>query len=417
MDKKVLSLAVAGIIAAPFAACAGEDSTLQAGKDSRSGNGPGSSLQLFGAANVEYSFSNSRGQLGSATGAPAGQLVPIDMLQTPDSELGFKGEEALGGGVSAWFQCASTMDVRGSGTGTAAGFCTRNSAVGIKGTFGNLYVGNWDTPLKKTAPEARIVNSIGIWGASFLLFGNATSTNDNAQPTTWARRQNNSIFYDTPVWRGVQVFTAMSTPSTAASATTTLSGSKPRLYSIAANYINGPLLVTAGYEIHKDFKPGAPVNGNYSGTDNGYQIGAHYRFGPVKAGVIYTKQKMNMGSGTSGQVSAWGVAGQWELGGPHAIRAGYDRANSTAGNFVAGPGSTLLPQSDNRVFNGGLGNTGGSLSQIQYVFHASKRTEVTAGIAVLHNDSNARYSLGGYTSAPAAGQDQRAIAIGMRQVF
>jgi predicted porin len=28
------------------------------------------------------------------------------------------------------------------------GFCGRNSAIGMKGTFGNLHFGRWDTPFK-----------------------------------------------------------------------------------------------------------------------------------------------------------------------------------------------------------------------------------------------------------------------------
>ena len=412
MDKKAISLIVSAMFAIPLAAWSEDDAAPIAVPKG------GSSLQIFGRAYVEYSFGSNRGQLGSAAGAPAGELVSLDLLQAPDNEVGFRGQETLGSGISAWFQCASTMDLRGAGTGAgAAGFCSRNSAIGIKGAFGNAYAGNWDTPLKKTAGAVRIVNSTGIWGASLILFGNSATTNDNAQPTTWSRRQNNSIFYDTPVWNGIQVFTAMSTPSTSVGVTSNQSGGKPRLYSIAANYSNGPILVTAGYEVHQNFKPGQPVNGNYSGTDTGYQLGARYEIGPARIGVIYTKQKLDTGAGTDANVSAWGIGSEWTVSGPHALRAGYHRANSTTGNFVAGPGATLLPQSDNRVFNGGRGDTGGSLWQISYVYAASKRTELTAGYVAVRNNANARYFLSGYSAAPASGQNQSAFAMSIKNTF
>ena len=59
--------------------------------------------------------------------------------QNPNSYLGFRGEEKLGGGMSAWFQCEITMDYRGTGnsaiTNAQSGgtLCTRNSAIGLKG--------------------------------------------------------------------------------------------------------------------------------------------------------------------------------------------------------------------------------------------------------------------------------------------
>ena len=339
------------------------------------------------------------------------------MLQTPDNEIGIKGEENLGGGYSAWFQCASTADIRGAGTGAGnQGFCSRNSALGIKGAFGNVYAGNWDTPWKRSTPAVRIVNSTGVFGASPILFGNSQTLNDNASPTVWYRRQNNSITYDTPMWNGLQAYTMVTASSSAISATTNLSGAKPRLYSVAVNYTNGPLLITGAYERHLNFKAGAPVNGNYGGTDTGYMLGARYLFGPVKAGVIYTKQNMDMGAGTDGSVSAWGIAGEWMVSGPHGIRAGYDRANSTTGSFVAGPGATLLPAS-NRVFNGGAGSTGGALWQVSYVFVASKRTELDAGYVEMRNDVNARYSLSGLQVPAAGGHNQGAVAVSMKHLF
>ena len=95
MNKKVMALAVAGAFAAPTAAMA-----------------QASNVQIFGTMYVEYAYAH-QGQIRSATG---GDLVNIDILQTPGSEVGFKGEEALGGGTAVWFQCVSTAEIRGAGT-------------------------------------------------------------------------------------------------------------------------------------------------------------------------------------------------------------------------------------------------------------------------------------------------------------
>ena len=118
MNKKLMTLAVAGAFAAPAAAFA-----------------QASNVQIFGTMYMEYAY----GKQGVGSPAPAAgatnDQINVDILQSPGSEIGIKCEEALGGGMSAWFQCASTADIRGSST---AGFCSRNSAVGVKGGFGNI---------------------------------------------------------------------------------------------------------------------------------------------------------------------------------------------------------------------------------------------------------------------------------------
>src|SRR3954464_12493252 len=119
-----------------------------------------SAVQIFGTIYVEYTVHANQGD------APGGvDRTGADFLQTPGSEIGFKGEEKLGGGLSAWFQCASTADPRGQ---SQNGWCSRNSALGLKGGFGNVFIGNWDTPFKRTiSPWTVGGNDTGIWGTAF----------------------------------------------------------------------------------------------------------------------------------------------------------------------------------------------------------------------------------------------------------
>ena len=109
MKKKLIALAVAGIVAAPAIVSAADDEGAPAATKPIAG---GTSIQIFGRIYTEYSYSSNRGQAGSASGAPVGELVSADLLQAPDSEIGIKGEESLGSGYVAWFQCASTADIR-----------------------------------------------------------------------------------------------------------------------------------------------------------------------------------------------------------------------------------------------------------------------------------------------------------------
>ena len=457
MNKKIMALAVASALAAPAVVLA-----------------QASNVQIFGTMYMEYAgahqgqagaaslpntFTKSGGQSSSNFSAIAanGDLQNVDILQSPGSEVGVKGEEALGGGNSVWFQCASTADIRGAGTGGGIqGFCGRNSAIGLKTAMGNAYMGNWDMPMKRTAGAVRIVSDTGIWGAGPLLFGNSTSLNAGASPTVFSRRQNGSLFYDSPVFSGFQAFAGISTTgSTTANQgiTQAQSGAKPRAWGLAANYSNGPLLLTAGYENHSNFRPtggaivsasGAQVNeasglvqldrtvagglggsSSFAGTDSGFQLGGRYQFGPVKVGLLYTNQRFDTGiqnglitatanTATELKVTAFNLAGEWAIVGPHALRGGYTKAHNTSGNYGGGTAGALLV--GNRVANGGAGQTGATIQQVQYVYNASKRTEMTAGYVALRNDANARYSLGGL-AVPTAGTNQSAFAVSIKTTY
>ncbi len=453
MNKKIMALAVASALAAPAAVLA-----------------QASNVQIFGTMYMEYAYGH-QGQAGATSQAKtfatnagaagsqsafsakvsAGDLQNVDILQAPGSEVGIKGEEALGGGNSVWFQCASTADIRGAGTGGGIqGFCGRNSAIGLKSSLGNAYIGNWDMPMKITAGAVRIVSDTGIWGAGPMLFGNSSSFDAAATATAWSRRQNNSLHYDSPVFAGFQAFAAIGTTGSTTvnqGITQAQSGAKPRAWGIAANYSNGPLLLTAGYENHSNFRPtagaivsatGAQVNDStglvaaglggsstFAGTDSAFQLGAKYQFGPVKVGLLYTSQKYDMGiqngtvtttadTQTDLKVTAFNLAGEWAIAGPHALRGGYTKAQNTSGNYGNGTAGAILV--GNRVANGGAGNTGATIQQVQYVYSASKRTEMTVGYVALRNDSAARYSLGGL-AVPGAGSNQDAFAVSIKNTF
>jgi predicted porin len=432
MQRKILAVAVAGALGLPSVSMA-----------------QSSSVQIFGSLYIEYSNAH-QGQGGVGPSGTIANRSNVDFLQSSNSELGFKGEEKLGGGLAAWFQCASTADFRESGTppnGTADGLlCSRNSALGLKGTFGNLYIGRWNTPFKRTIAVTNVGgNDTGIFGTAFLLTGGSTSTTPGAPTTraTFKRREANTVFYDSPNLWGLQVMGAFS----AANGTGTTGGtaaidgataSKPRVLSLGAQYTRGPLYVSAAYERHNQF---AAVGGE--NNDQGWHGGATYRWGPVLLGGQYTRQSFdNSGAGlvgaapgapsggaTSARYSAWTLGADWAIVGPHGLRAAYTSVGDAKGNatILAAPGTattnTLIagtyrpapclgPTAATAICDG----TGASLAQIRYVYTLSKRTELDLGYVSLHNRTRAAYSLGGLSS-PQIGTKQYAYAVGMHHSF
>jgi predicted porin len=395
MDKRVLAIAVASVCGAPVVAHA------QAG-----------TVQVFGRLYTELS-NISTGRYNNGT------HVNPDILQTPGSEIGFKGEEPLGGGLAAWFQCASTADTRAESTG---GFCSRNSAVGLKGAFGNLWLGNWDTPYKRVFLTNRILNTTGAFGMTVLLTGGSTTTRGAANPAEFSRRQSDSINYDSPDFGGFQLMVSTNTSTPSSNQTSGNATAKPRLWSLGGTYTNGPLNLGIGYEQHKDFNPAGPsavvpANG-FSGTDKGYLLSAGYVRGPVKLGAIWTRRDFEPAAGRDLRVDAWQVAADWTVSGPHGLRVGYTRANDTKGSYAVsqanGPNG-IQGNNSQLVANGGAGNTGARMWQAHYVHTFSKRTVGTFGYARVDNDSAAGYTLFPVYATPSGAPGSPGVSAGNDQ--
>ena len=86
MKKKVMAVAVAGVLAAPALAFA-----------------QASTVQIYGLINAEYGYVQ---QPNNAAGASRSN---VDALNSGASRIGFKGEEKLGGSLSAFFQCETDL--------------------------------------------------------------------------------------------------------------------------------------------------------------------------------------------------------------------------------------------------------------------------------------------------------------------
>jgi len=418
MNKKLMAVAVAGAFVTPAAALAQT-----------------ATVQVYGKATVEYGYAD------QGTGRPN-----TDIFQTPGgSSVGFKGEEKLGGGLSAWFQCESSADVRGM---NQDGFCGRNSAIGLKGGWGNLHFGRWDTPFKRAMLGMVGAGDTGLLGAAFTMTGNSTGTGavggQGASGTlarnVWKRRESSLIYYESPKFSGFQVLGAFSAAN-ATSVTDARTNAKPRVISISGSYGNGPLNIALAYEKHKDFGTGAtgtaavtaaagsaafPGQFVAGGTnaitaftaptaaaaatagtgfdDRGWTIGANYNFmGKLLVGVQYADYRYETGVTTELKKKTWFLGADWNVAGPHHILGAYVNAGDSKGTgagIAGGNGSLAAPGPD----------TGADFWELAYGYDFSKRTKAKFGYVRLNNDSAAIYSLGGLatTAGAAVGTNQSA---------
>jgi predicted porin len=399
MNKKLMAVAVAGALAAPAAALAQ------------------STVQMYGSIYMEYAFTSPG---STAAGA---KPASVDILQAPGSNIGFKGEEKLGGGMSAWFQCESSADFRGT---NGDGFCTRNSAIGLKGGFGNFFVGVWDTPFKRTIGNTG-ARDTGIYGSADLLATNSTTVDDGGSAGTFKRRQRNSINYDSPNFSGFTIMASTSSTNSGSSITTSDAAAKPRVWSLGGAYKAGPLELSIGYELHQDFynnrvaaaagtvsTAGAAVAGTvgsaatFSGDESGWHISGAYTLGNgLKLGGVWTQQEADTGIGADAEVKAWQLGLEWKISGPHGVAFAYTEADDTKGTA----GATL----GGRPAVGAAAN-GAKLWQIRYLHDLSKRTQASIGYVNLKNDISGTYDLMG-VSGTGTGAKSSAVAMSISHRF
>ena len=345
MQKKLMAIAVAGALSVPAVALA-----------------QASTVQIYGLLKVEYGYAD---QPNDATGAARHN---IDAQNSgAGSHIGFRGEEKLGGGISAWFQCESEMRFTHVTSTTAQGFCGRNTALGLKGGFGNVFFGKWDSPLKQAVGKTRMLNETGWMGAQHMLL--------TGEFMEFSERNPNSVNYVTPNFGGFMANAQYTTTNRAVDELSSVAEAKGRKVSLGGIYSGGPLVITAGWAKHDDNQS---VGGAAGDEDTAWAIGATYTFGPVKAGLTYTDQELEVGPDSLKRKS-WNAALDWRIAGPHMVRFGYTSAGDYKGSL-------------------GASDTGADQWQVGYHHFLSKRTNLGVSYVRVNNDSAGSYNLTGLSN-------------------
>jgi predicted porin len=303
-----------------------------------------------------------------------------------------------------WFQCTSSFDVIGvaaSNTTGAGQWCGRNSAIGFRGGFGNVFFGTWDTPHKLVSNLAR-----GWWGGtntlqggSLTLLANGSDSNVPNRGDTFFRRHQRSINYHSPDFGGFS-FQAATSSGNEATAFTTGSPLKPRLMSLAGQFRTGPFFAGVGYEKHDDFNPGGVATAAYlGGSDESINVAVGFTFfGNLRVAGLYMQNEFEAGDGFGSTVETTGYAVyvDWTIAGPHSLKFQWATVGDDEGNPP-------------------VASSGAQVYGAAYSYAMSKRTSVYVAYNEMKNDSNANYSFG--TTATTLGGNQKVIGLGLRHSF
>ena len=388
MKKKLLAAAVVSAFAAPVAFA----QTAPA------------NVTIYGNLQVELFTMTGDGANGQADRQRTNNVSSPGVFN-----IGFRGTESLGGGLSAIWQVEQNVG-GGDGTGTSNTWGSRNTFLGLAGGFGRVYFGIMDSPYKRVMSinnTSMMRNGLtGPQGMNAIMNNGDTSGGDPfissgaGNTTAFSRRVSNSVNFDSADFSGFTVsaqYGANEGRSVTSQPTTPGSAVDPSLYSLSATYRGGPFAVGLGWQQHNDFR-GAGL------TDSSYVLSGSWTSGPFQIQGSYSKFMFDSAAGDVKRDNFL-IGGAYAMGN-HRFRLQYQQANDTKGASI-GAGSTAI--GNVATFNGSGADTGAKIWSLNYGYLLSKRTEVYGFYVKLDNDVNGRTNFAGSAALGVSGSALRGM--------
>jgi predicted porin len=443
--KKLLAASLA--LALPLAAAAqaaAEPKPAEPAKPAAAA-APKLAWTVYGMLNVNLQYTQSED-------ATAGTDVDGRFAVSTDStNIGFRGSYEFTPVIGATFQCETAANIDGIGP---VGICGRNSRVGLTGTWGTLFYGNWDTPYKAasygTKADDPFFNTdvyayqgiMGSPGFNYRSSGWKTAATDAIQG--FDIRSSNSVGYHSPKFGGLS-FKAQWSANEFATDDTNLTN--PQLWAAVVNYDMGPVSVFASGELHQDAfglnrltagptagtPPAATPSGVFGSTavnptnvdsqDWAARVGAGYELatgaGTTTVGAMFEWLSLGQDDAPTGSIEEYT---RW---------AAQVSLKHRVGNHEFRGRFSLADDGDCDLRGGGACNTddfGAIQYAVGYGYHFSKAVQGYVHATQIMNDDNAQYtfSIGGapnitgatgVTGTTDAGADPLAVGVGIRYVF
>lgn len=348
-----------------------------------------SGVTLYGVADTFLQYLDNGGThtTGMHSGGSTGSLV------------GLKGNEDLGGGLTAQFDVESGFSLNnGSLYPNTTTLFYRQAWVGLKhDTFGTLTMGRqYDVGFRVLYPsEPFNVNEALSPFSAMVLAVDRKTLSTQVDPA----RMSNSVLYQTPRYAGVQAYAMYAFSATVTQPVQTTGGNS---LGLGVNYTGAGLYAGFSYLSQRsgtETVPGLPATLTLPGTE--HFLGAlAYRFGIVNLQFNYSYQRAN----DPGPRTLAGV-----LGTAHSLSIAELGATIQATAFDAIELAALY-----RNVRGAHDNTPGFEAGIDHSL--SKRTSIYARVGYMKNNGTATVSWPG-VSVTEAGTNQFMAAVGMTHRF
>lgn len=329
-----------------------------------------SSVTIYGIADVGLESYDSGAAVNSRTNGMRSGIQS-------GSRLGFRGTEALGGGLSAIFQLENGFNINNGTFSDNSRLFNRQAFVGLNGGFGSVKLGRQYAPIR---PALESIDPFALG-----LAGNA-----EGHFNTFGARTDNTVNYTTPDFSGFTGQVAYSFGNVAGN------NSAGRQIGLSGTYKNGPINAVLAYHrangtITTTGTPPVTVDQSDS-TTRATLLGGTYDFGIATAHAAYAWNKGDAGVAVPGLRDSR----DWMLGvsapfGASKVLASYMRRNDRSGN-----------------------DAGSRTWALGYTYDLSKRTNLYTSYSKTTNDSG---STTGIRSAVAAGDDPSWFNVGVRHRF
>lgn len=251
MQKKLIALAVAGMVAAPLAMAQ-------------------SNVTIYGIADVGFTYGSSHSGIydpvTDSVGNKAKSRTGLDSGRRGGSRIGFRGTEDLGNGMKAMFVIEQGFTIDTSSVPNT----DRQSFLGLSGDFGTVTGGlQW-------SPQHLMLFRLDPFG-----IGNHPSA---AQ--TYARNTNlqNTLAYTSPTFNGLNVVVAHSFNATGTELAKKDGNAK--VWAISPRYANGPIDVQLNWHRIKSDAPSTDAT-------KVWDLGGSYDFGVAKLAAMYGVRKQS----------------------------------------------------------------------------------------------------------------------------
>lgn len=318
------------------------------------------------------------------SGGAAGSVRKLSSGVASGSRLGFKGNEDLGGGLSALFVLENGFNSDTGTIGQGGLLFGRQAFVGLSGGFGTVTFGRQYTPEFLTLALAD-------------PFGTGTAGNapNLISLSGVGGRMDNTIKYASPNMRGITAEFAYGFGEVAGD-----SGAGRQL-GASLGYAAGPVAVRIGH--HNRNNDTAAVRN----TDNAKNsmLAATYDFGAAKAYFAFGINKGPNSASLRNTANPYATAA--------ASTASTDSRDTLVGVSVPlGTGRVLasyIRRDDKTRFN-----QDANQAALGYIHSLSKRTDLYAVYARISNKNGAGYTVGG---AIESGSGDSAVNLGIRHTF
>jgi len=399
-------------------------------------------------------------------------------VQAPSSNFGVRGRESLGAGLTAWFQIEQNAPLEREAS-QASVVASRNSAAGMQGGFGNVFVGQWTTPWADM-DALWAVGQVSVFGPVTSLIGRRETTGTAPNPASAAtppaactttlispggtpapsantipqcdavvaaggvghafwRRASNMLRYTSPTFGGAAFDFMYQMPENKTvqigndPATNALQSvnANPSMWSTTAKWtgMGGRARIGVAYDAHKDFT-------TIGKTDNGWAVKGGFNFGVADVGAAVENMTYKCGAQPFNGVAPASGANISGAGQTYAALCSGDgdvksKVYAVALSVPVGLGAIKASYAKASDMTGAIfaGQTGAKEWVAGYEHRFSKRTSLGVEYAKITNNRNAQFTWtgmppnqttganGGTSNTPYFGSSVGAFLVSMTHRF